>query len=468
MIGTSDLSEIRTQARPFTKALLTSAALAAFLLAVLLAIVFGSLNLFLIVLGLAALPLIAISYPLTLAVTFLFLNLLLPKVPLIQIRGYLVPIRIEDVFLGCALICLCLRYLIFRERPAPNPFLRWMLVFCATTGISFLFGLFVLRTVPEAKIGFLFWLRTAEYFAAGYLCLISVTNWKQYRTMIIALGTFVVLIGVYGILQEYAIVPIFDAMHLTDEIVVVRFFPGFAEERLSSTFAGAYDLAAFYLLALPILVALLVTASRSAKLVLAGILALSFFCFYLTYARTPLAALMVVLGVCLWLLGKVRAGIVLALLCVVPALLLGGFVERLAYAADDPFAYYAFGGRLQLGWADALAAAARSPLLGAGPASLHEGMGVDGLYFMLLGMWGLCGLVCFLVLIAAALRLQRECITSRNTMQRALAVGLFAGTFGLLVNGITLDSFFSSKIALSYWFLMGLLLAGRRLEAQNR
>jgi O-antigen ligase len=90
---------------------------------------------------------------------------------------------------------------------------------------------------------------------------------------------------------------------------------------------------------------------------------------------------------------------------------------------------------------------------------------VDGLYLMLLGMWGIVGLVCFLVLIAKAIRCQRECFrTSRNKTQRSLAVGLFAGTFGLLANGITLDTFFSSKVAFAYWFLMGLLLAGRRLE----
>jgi O-antigen ligase len=258
-------------------------------------------------------------------------------------------------------------------------------------------------------------------------------------------------------------------MHQTDELVTIEFFPGFGESRLFSTFAGPYDLAAFYLLALPVFVALLVTAvSRVEKLALAIVLALSFFCFYLTYARTPLAALVMVLTVCFWLLGKRRLGVALALLCVVPALLFSGFAERLAYAADDPFAYYAFGGRLQLGWADAISAAIRSPLLGAGPASLQSGMGVDGLYFMLLGMWGICGLVCFLILIGKALHYQRECVlTSRNRMQCALAIGLFAGTLGLLANGVTLDSFFSSKVAFAYWFLMGLLLAGRRLETRR-
>ena len=52
-------------------------------------------------------------------------------------------------------------------------------------------------------------------------------------------------------------VPAFDAMHTTDEIVMVRFLPGFGEERLFSTFGGPYDLSAFYLLAAPLCLALM-------------------------------------------------------------------------------------------------------------------------------------------------------------------------------------------------------------------
>lgn len=479
-IARSSLEKIRVIARTNSTAMpvrqcitstpfLTAASLAAFLLAGVLAVAFNSLKIFLLVVGLTFLPLFAVLYPLLLVAMFLFFDLLFPKLPLIPIQGYMVPIRIEDVFLGCALVCLLLRYLIFREQPAPNPLRRWMVIFCAATGISFLFGLFVLRTVPEAKIGFLFWLRTPEYFAASYLCLMGVRTWKQYRAIIIALGSFVVLIGFYGILQECGLVPIFNAMHLTNEIVVIGFSPGFAEDRLFSTFAGPYDLAAFYLLAIPIFMALLfVTSRRIARLAIATLLGLTFFCFYLTFARAPLVALVPVLAICLWLLGKRVWALLIGPLCFFPALLFGGFLERIRYAADDPLAYNSLGGRIVGNWAEALSAAARSPLLGTGPASLGEGMGVDGMYLLLLGMWGVAGLVCFLVLIAKTLHLQWSCVRiSSNKLQRALAIGLFAGTVGLLVNAVTLDSLFISKVAFAYWFLTGLLLAGRRLEGRT-
>ena len=375
-------------------------------------------------------------------------------------------------------MCLFVRYLIFGEKPAANPLTKWMATFCVLTFLSFLFGLLFLKTVPSTKIGFLFWLRGPEYFAATYLCLLGVNTRNRYRRVMTAFLLFVVLVGVYGMLQEFSLVPIFDAMHINDEIVSIRFFPAFGQDRLYSTFAGPPDFAEFYLIAAPILVALFVLmVSKLAKWTLAAVLALSLFCFYLTYARGPLVALVVVLGVCLWLLGKHRLGVLLGPICILPALLFGGFIERISWARDDPFGDLSVGFRLMGGWASALSAVARSPLLGTGPASLTtmgsashtlEGVGVDGLYFMLSGMWGVLGLGCFLFLISKAIGYQRECVrTSRNQIQRALAIGLLAGTIGLLINGVVVDSFFMSKIAFLYWFLMGLLFAGGALERSD-
>ena len=211
----------------------------------------------------------------------------------------------------------------------------------------------------------------------------------------------------------------------------------------------------------------LVAASRISKMLIGGVLGLSLFCFYLAFARTPLAALVIVLGVCLWLLGKRSMAFILALLSVVPTLYFSGYVDRLANAVDDPFGAYNLGGRVWVRWVEALSAVSRSPLLGTGPASFGEGMGADGLYFTLLGMWGIAGLICFLLLIGKAMQHQRASIRkSNNNMQRALAIGLFAGTIGLLLNGLTLDSLFSSKVAFSYWFLVGLLFAGDALESR--
>ena len=113
------------------------AAFSGLLLAAFVAVVTNSLEVFLVGLAFAFLPLIGVFFPAIVVALFLFLNLLIPKVPLIEIQGYIVPIRIEDVFLACALICLLLRYVIFREKPAPNPLSKWMAIFSVLTCLSF-------------------------------------------------------------------------------------------------------------------------------------------------------------------------------------------------------------------------------------------------------------------------------------------------------------------------------------------
>lgn len=424
---------------------------------------------FLWLLGAAILITVGVISPTFIMVLFLSVVVLFPKLPLIQIADYLVPIRIEDFLLAFALFSLLLRLIIRGEKPVPNPLFKWMLLYALTTSVSFLFGWLFLHSVPDPRIGFLFWLRAPEYFSASLLSLFAVSTWKSFRQLLIALVGVVSLVGVYGLLQEFSIVPVFDAMHSSGEIVVVRFFPDFGEERLFSTFAGPYDLAAFYLLVIPICLALLTSVnSRRVKFALSSVLALSSFCFYMTYARTPLVAMAVALFVCLVLLDRTRTGFVLGFLCVIPAFLLGGFRERLTYALNDPFATFALGGRLQLNWVDAFEAIVRSPFLGTGPASLFEGMGVDSLYILLLGTWGIFGLACFMALIYKALRHQYQTIReSQDKLGRALAIGLFAGTIGLLVNALTIDTFFASKVAFLYWFLMGLLFSGRALEKKT-
>ena len=353
---------------------------------------------------------------------FLFFVLLFPKLPLIQIQGYLVPIRIEDILLVSALVALLIRRYVIRKERIFNPLRKWMALYLVASAVSLVFGLVILHTIPAANIGLLFWLRTPEYFAASYLCLLGIENWKQYNRILKVFGLFSFLIGVYGILQEFSMVPAFDAMHQTDELVVIRFLSGFAEERLFSTFAGPYDLAAFYVIAIPIFLTwFLVAASKAMKAGLIVVLATSLLCFYLTYARTPLVALSLALFVCAWSMGYRSAGLILGPIAVLPAILFGEFAGRLSEAASDPLASSALGIRFDTSWLDAMASLFRSPLLGTGPASLGDAVGVDGLYVLLLGTGGVCGLVCFMLIVIKAMRFQKRCIhRSENKLQKAL------------------------------------------------
>src|SRR5207245_5519837 len=109
---------MRTKEFALNAPLVMAAPVSALVLVALLAIVLGASGGFLYVLGFALVLLLGAVYPTVVLAVFLFCNLLVPKIPLIEIQGYIVPIRIEDVFLACALLSLLLRYLIYREGPA--------------------------------------------------------------------------------------------------------------------------------------------------------------------------------------------------------------------------------------------------------------------------------------------------------------------------------------------------------------
>lgn len=444
----------------------TAFGLSVLVMAVLLAVVFQSGSVLAYLLCATLLPLLALQLPTFIVMAFLFANLLIPKLPLIPIGDYMVPIRIEDVLLGCTLLCLLVRQRIYERVGFTHPMQKWMLVFSGATLLSFLFGRFVLHSVPDAKVGFLYWLRGVEYMAASYLCPLAVRNWSQYNRIVVGLVVAVFLVGSYGILQEMTWVPVFDATHETGEIVIVRFFAEFGEERIFSTFGGPLDLPATYLLIIPLLTALLVVlTSRTARVLVTAVLVLSLTCFYLSYARMPLLALVLVSAICFWQLRMRSIGIGIGLGIALPSLLLSGYFGRIRSGLDDLYAWENLGGRIQGSWNEAVSAVSRSPLLGTGPASFNLGLGADGLYFMLVGIWGVLGLSCFLILLWKTLRFERHCAQSAShSSQRGLAVALFAGTIGLLINGLTMDTFYSSKIALTFWFLVGLLISGDALE----
>lgn len=409
---------------------------------------------------------LSMFYSIALPVIFILLVALMPKLPLIPIRGYMVPIRIVDVFLAFALVMAIARTLFVGGKLRGHFLAGRMLAFLVVEGLSLVFALAFLSTISNPTIGVLYWLRSLEYFSASILTLLAVRTWRHFRLVLAAFALSTLLVGIYGILQEFSLVPAFNAMHQSGQIVAIYYMEGFGAGRLISTFGGAYDLAAFYLIAVPILVALgFSSRSRWTRSGLGVVVCLSLLCLYLTFARAPLLSMAVGLGVTFWLMGRQRLSIILACLLPWPALLIAGFKARLLDFFTAPSESVSVYGRVSGEWLSAIHGFLRSPILGTGPTSVGNGMGVDGLYVLLLGMTGILGLVVFLRLVRSALQIElrlSEC--SGDRLLKALATGLAAGTVGLLINGVTQDTFFSSKVALPYWFLVGLLLAGVRLE----
>ncbi|MFH0943089.1 MAG: O-antigen ligase family protein [Candidatus Beckwithbacteria bacterium] len=124
--------------------------------------------------------------------------------------------------------------------------------------------------------------------------------------------------------------------------------------------------------------------------------------------------------------------------------------------------------RLDTLWPNAVRALKINPLLGTGYSTLVKSKvweftiaeSTDNDYLRLLGETGILGFASFILILGVVLKtLYRAFRKSTRLLDSALFGSGIAITIGLLANAIYIDVFEASKIAYSYWSIIGLLLA---------
>jgi len=124
--------------------------------------------------------------------------------------------------------------------------------------------------------------------------------------------------------------------------------------------------------------------------------------------------------------------------------------------------------RMDTLWPNAIKALKQNPLLGTGYSTLVKAHvweftiaeSTDNDFLRLLGETGLLGFASFMLIIGTIIKiLWRAFKTTVNTLHYALFGSGIAVTVGLLINAVYIDVFEASKIAYTYWSLIGLLLA---------
>lgn len=130
----------------------------------------------------------------------------------------------------------------------------------------------------------------------------------------------------------------------------------------------------------------------------------------------------------------------------------GDYVIKRAYAYDLSFTT-----RFQGEWPKTIDAFKRNIFLGSGYASVT--LAVDNNYLRILGESGLLGFLSFLsIFLVAGIYIQKILPKVNSSVTRAFVLGFVAGTFGLMLNAIFIDVFEASKVAFTYWLLMGITL----------
>ncbi len=453
---------------------------------------------------------------------------LYPKFPLIRIPGTYVAIRLEDFLI--ALVALIWLYTQFRQRFRflKDDLNRTIIVYLVIGFLSLFSAIFITRTV-EPHLGLLHTIRRIEYLVVFFIILTSIKSRKDiyFFLQVFLLTAFFVFL--YGLGQKFFMFPVISTMNVEfAKGIALRLAPG---ARVNSTFAGHYDLAAYLVMLLPLVMAVVV-ASR--KKIHRGLLLFFYgFLFWLLLAsasRISFAAYLGAITITLFLLKKKAWIIPVIVLSLAMSVFATELTERYAQTlrvslikmeeiniqlpwtreptkiafrpeptptptpvpsgeavekgvvkvykipptptptpSDKRYIYYGGGGeappedrstaiRLKVEWPRAIKAFLKNPLLGTGYSSIT--LATDNDYLRALGEVGLLGFLAFvLILVKIGLKSKAVVFSKKPVVgEKAIFIGLVGGSLGFLANALFIDVFEASKVAITFWLLMGLMV----------
>ncbi len=234
------------------------------------------------------------------AVAFLlFFIPLYPKFPLLGVSGTYVSIRLEDIFIAVIFGLFALQFIFKRDFSIlKEPLTRLILIFFGIGLLSSVSAFFITKNIV-VHIALLHFLRRIEYLSLLFVSYYSFKNIKQLKTygwilLISALGVIF-----YGLGQKFYGWPVVSTMNKEFSKGMILKLTWWA--RVNSTFAGHYDLAAFMVMILPLVTAVLIMAKNwKTKIVTVFLGVLSYYILILTASRISFAAYLAAVSFVLW------------------------------------------------------------------------------------------------------------------------------------------------------------------------
>lgn len=400
-----------------------------------------------------------------LLILVLFFAALYPKFPLLGVSGTFVAVRLEDFIVAAAIIFWVVTAAL---RQKYLPVHRAILLYLIIGFVSVFSAVFVTKTAG-LNLGVLHALRRVEYMAMFAVGFHALQNRNQLHFLIRCFLLISLLVSVFGLGQQFLGWPVISTTNS-------EFAKGLAltlgeGARINSTFAGHYDLAAFSIFPLLLVIALLTLPQIRHKWLLIGIGSLAYWTMLLSASRVTFAAFFVTSAIFLLLIRKKLWLIPLVLLGIFSLLaspqLLGRYRELLINhvraAADEeiPDALKppaipedrSFNIRLKAEWPRALRAFYQNPLLGTGFSSV--GLAVDNDYLRVLAETGIFGLAAFGLVLLRVFKTSLPYFRAPASPSDAFIVATTLGLVSLMLNAIFIDVFEASKIAIIAWTLLG-------------
>lgn len=183
---------------------------------------------------------------------------LYPKIPLAElIPGYIVRLRLEDLFVGVAVLVLGVQ-LLRKKATLPKSFL-WLIGAYAVVGLlSTASAVLITKTVPAELIHvgktLLHYFRYLQYFSLFFLAYAAIKKKKDVWLLLAVFCLTVIAITIYGYGQKFHYWPVYSTMNREFSKGLRLYLTEHA--RVQSTFGGHYDMAGYLVIALPVLLAL--------------------------------------------------------------------------------------------------------------------------------------------------------------------------------------------------------------------
>ncbi|MEO8581090.1 MAG: hypothetical protein ABI425_00760 [Patescibacteria group bacterium] len=183
---------------------------------------------------------------------------LYPKLPLADIiPGYIVRLRLEDLFVAATIVIYGIQ--ILRKKAQWKTPFTWIILAYSIVGIlSTISAVYITKTIPlqPLHVGktLLHYFRYLEYFSLFFVAYSAVKTKKDFTWMLAIFATTVVLISMYGYGQKFFYWPLYSTMNREFSKGQRLYLTEHA--RVQSTFGGHYDMAGYLAVALPMLLAI--------------------------------------------------------------------------------------------------------------------------------------------------------------------------------------------------------------------
>lgn len=419
---------------------------------------------------------------------FLIIVPLYPKFPFIRIPGSYVSIRFEDFLILLLGIYVFVKIIGRLNDVFKNKLFLAIGIFLFAGFASVVSGAFITKTI-SISTGFLHLARRIEYFIplfAGYFAVRNSKNRANLIEFFVKCLLIVVFVSfVYGLGQRYLSWPVIITQNEEySKGVALRWIPG---SHINSTFAGHYDLATYLVMVLPILISLgFELKNKYQKILALGVVLGGLWLLSNTISRISIASYFVAVAVALLLLKKYREVVFAVVLSLIvfasSSSLLGRYLNlknifsfrvNSVYAQDESVMGVKFGStptptpvpviedrstaiRLNVEWPRAIRAFRKNPLVGTGYSSIT--LATDNDYLRALGESGALGFTAFMLVLGILLLSWIRALPAAGKfwgIESVFVAGVIGGFCGMLINALFIDVFEASKIAMTFWFLVG-------------